>query len=366
MAHPTLKPHARRALLIFLAWTTVGAVAALQSLVGARASGRHLQPWDFYLSIFQSCWAWALFTPVVFAATERFPLERRTARHVGVHLSLFVLTWVLDTGQGAALRTLVGRPSPGLLLQLVGMLMPCMLSYLALLGVGLALRYHRLLVERQVRAVELQSQLLRSQLTALQMQLRPHFLFNALNTVSGLVRSGERQRTLQVVAGLADLLRAVLRGDGVQQVPLHQELELVERYLRIERARFEDQLTTQVEVEPGLADVLVPQLLLQPLVENAVHHGTCAEGGGHVAIRVRQEGDRLWLEVHDSGAGSARAPDEAAQPAGEGGIGLSNTRARLRHLYGEAHHLSLRPSGGGMLAEVAIPLRRAAGSVEAA
>ncbi len=366
MALPLPQTRARRALLILLAWTAVGAVAALQSLGGHLAAQRPPPSWPSVLGMFQSCWAWALVTPLIFAATERHPLERPGPRALAAHLLLFLLAWAFDSAQASATQALLGRRTPGVLSYLLGTLMPCLLSYLAVLGVGHALRFHRLAVERQVRAAELQSQLLRSQLTALQMQLRPHFLFNALNTVSGLVRTGERQRTLQVVAALADLLRAVLRGDGAQQVPLPQELALVDHYLRVERARFEEQLVTQVQVEPGLEDVLVPPLLLQPLVENAVRHGTRAEGGGRVEICVRAAGEQLWLEVQDSGAHPGGGVAQDAEAREESGIGLSNTRARLRHLYGDAHHLSLRPSGGGTLARVAIPLRRATAVPEAA
>jgi two-component system LytT family sensor kinase len=360
-----LSNRTRRALLVFAAWTAVGIVACLQPVGSQLAAGRPLPRWDYLLSVLQSCWVWALATPFIFRATERFPLDRPSLRAVGAHLGVFTLAWVVDACQATATVALLGRRSPDFLAMLIGGVMACLLSYFAVLGLGHAMRFHRMLVERQVRAAELQAQLLRSQLTALQMQLRPHFLFNALNTVSGLVRTGERQRTLQVVAGLADLLRAVLRSEGVQEVPLRQELELVERYLRIERARFEDRLSTEVHVDPAAADALVPQLLLQPLVENAVHHGTSAEGEGRVEIRVRRQGDQLWLEVQDWGAGSAKGPDgeEGEDP---GGIGLSNTRARLRHLYGEAHHLALRPSGEGHLAEVGLPFRRAAATPEAA
>jgi two-component system, LytTR family, sensor kinase len=220
-----------------------------------------------------------------------------------------------------------------------------------------ALRFHALYLERTVRASALQAELLRSQLLALQMQLRPHFLFNALHTVSGLVRMDEKERALQVVADLADLLRAVLRGDASQQVPLRQEVELVERYLGIEQARFQDRLRIHFQVEPEALEALVPQLLLQPLVENAVRHGACAsEQGGRVSVRIRREAQMLCLSVEDSGAG--RAAGEAREDAVGAGIGLANKPARLRHLFGEQHRLSLvQTAAGGSVAEVAIPFQ---------
>jgi two-component system, LytTR family, sensor kinase len=357
---PTSPPlplrRSRVLLLAFVGWTLVAIATVLQWELAQRAAGRPPAPLLMHVTAVQSCWLWALFTPLLLAAAERFPLERPLTRALGVHGVLFTAAWVLDTGSTAVTLTLAGNGVPSVLAHVLRGLIPNVLSDLAVLGLGHALRYHRLFVEREVRASELQSQLLQSQLTALQMQLRPHFLFNALNSVSGLVRAGERQETLQVVAGLAELLRAMLRTEGTQEVPLRQELELVERYLHLERVRFGDRLRTHVSVDPGIEDARVPQLLLQPLVENAVRHGASEDADeSRVDIRVRAEGERLWLEVRDSGTGPEA--HEPGLPRG-GGIGLSNTRARLRHLYGEHHHLSLERDGAGTLARVAIPLRR--------
>jgi two-component system LytT family sensor kinase len=193
------------------------------------------------------------------------------------------------------------------------------------------------------------------------MQLRPHFLFNALNTISGLIRTGDSRGAVQMTAGLADLLRAVLRSDGTQEVPLRQELDFVGRYLRVEQLRFQDKLHTQIQADPEASDALVPHLLLQPLVENAVRHGSRDdEAENRVDIHITREADMLWLRVRDRGHGpTARPTPEPGVPEDEGGIGLTNTRARLRHLYGDAYRLELLPAeGGGALAEVAIPFRR--------
>ena len=348
----------RRALLVLAAWTAVALVAAL-ALVGSQlAAQRPLPRWDYLLGIFQSCWAWALATPLVFRATERFPLERPRLRAVGAHLGLFLLAWLFDTGQAAATLALLGRRGPSFLLGLIGGLMPCVLSYLALLGVGHALRFHRLLVERQVRAAELQAQLLRSQLTALQMQLRPHFLFNALNTVSGLVRTGERQRTLQVVAGLADLLRAVLREGGVQEVPCSRSWSWSSATWRIEQARFEDRLHHPRGGGPGGrrragAPAAPAAAGGERRAPRHLRGGGGAGGGARAARGGLAVARGAGLRPGRGGPGGRGAPE------GEGGIGLSNTRARLRHLYGEAHDLALRPSGRGHAGPGAHPFRRA-------
>src|SRR4051812_21524989 len=161
-------------------------------------------------------------------------------------------------------------------------------------------RYYRLYLERRVLASELEAQLSRAQLHALQMQIRPHFLFNTLNTISGLVRVDDKAAATTMLAGLGDLLRILLRSDGAQEVPVRQELELIERYLQIEQVRFGDQLAVEVRVEPGAEDALVPNLILQPLVENAVRHGI-GTSTGKVAVSVECHGQVLRIAVSDSG-----------------------------------------------------------------
>ncbi len=346
---------------MFGAWTFVGALSLASRTLTPLALGRPLPPPDVLASVLVSVWLWALMTPAIFALTERFPLDgTRWWRPIGPHLLLCAACWFADVGAGAAFGHLASsRPMP-FAPQLFGGLFGNVFSYLGVLAVGQARRSHRISVERQVRASELESELLRSRLLALQMQLRPHFLFNALNTVSGLIRVGNHPTALQTVAGLADLLRAVLQQDGSQEVPLRDELEFIEQYLQIEGLRFQDRLRTRFAIEPEALDALVPQLLLQPLVENAVRHGSSIEAESRVEIHARREAGMLRLEVRDSGvrtAASGRAVEDGSNSGS--GIGLSNTRARLAQLYGERHRLSLtREDDGDTVAEIAIPFRR--------
>lgn len=223
--------------------------------------------------------------------------------------------------------------------------------YFGIMAVEHAARYYRLYVERRVRASELETQLTKSQLHALQMQLRPHFFFNTLNTIAGLIRTNENDAAVRMVAGLGDLLRAVLRSDGTQEVPVQQEIDLIERYLRIEQVRFEDQLQVEVTIAPGAAIALVPNLILQPLVENAVRHGVGTSGAsGRVAIHVERRAEVLRMEVRNS---SGDAPPKTLN--GEGGIGLRNTRARLEGLYGAEHLFEFTRSAAGAVATIEIP-----------
>lgn len=208
--------------------------------------------------------------------------------------------------------------------------------------------------QRERRASQLAAQLAQTRLAMLRMQLRPHFLFNALNSVASLMHSDVRAADAMLTA-LSDLLRATLLAEGRQEVPLSRELELVERYLDIMRIRFGDRINARLEIEPGSRGALVPSFLLQPLVENAIRHGMQESmEPRHLVIRARRDRDDLLIHVLNDGA---------ALPAGwaerhHAGLGLRMTRERLRVLYGERHRLELanRAEGGVQLA-LAIPFR---------
>ncbi|MFP2906092.1 sensor histidine kinase [Pyxidicoccus sp. 3LFB2] len=349
--------------LIFGGWSVVGALTLLQGWMAAWAAGGPTPDTRSVQGLVVDVWLWALMTPFIFACIRRFPLVRpQVLRNLGINLVLSVFFWVLDVVVMDAVSPWVGATPTPLGVLLARRFFICIFSYFALAGIGHALRFHGLYVERRVRASELESQLLHAQFLALQMQLRPHFLFNSLNTISGLIRTGDPRGAIQMTAGLADLLRAVLRSDGTQEVPLREELDFVERYLRVEKLRFHERLRTRIEVAPDAQEALVPQLLLQPLVENAVRHGVrTGEGESRVDVQVTREEGMLWLRVRDTGEGLAARENASPEPGvpTEGGIGLANTRARLRNLYGDAYRLELMPAeGGGALVQVAIPFRR--------
>jgi two-component system LytT family sensor kinase len=215
--------------------------------------------------------------------------------------------------------------------------------------------YYRELRRRQVAGAEMERRLAQAQFQNLQLQLQPHFLFNALNTISSVMYE-DVKRADAMLAQLSDLLRRTLRRPGAQQVPLEEEIEMVRTYLRIMQERFGDDLRVEIAVDPDVAQVLVPQLLLQPLVENSIRH---AAGTSPLQVTVRatrSEGD-LLLCVSDNGPGMRRTPLEK-------GIGLTNTAERLAALYGERHKLSFgnEPSGG-LTVTVQVPMRFAGASV---
>lgn len=216
--------------------------------------------------------------------------------------------------------------------------------------------YYKRYRDRERRAAELEGQLVRARLDALRMQLNPHFLFNTLNTIAALIheRPEAADRTL---TRLGELLRLSLDRSDAQEIPLAQEINFLEHYLEIERARFGDRLDVELDIADDTRSALVPSLLLQPIVENALKHGIEPRvAAGRILIRARRGESQLELTVRDNGSG---LPDHPATPVREG-IGLSNTRSRLAHLYGESQSLTLQGAAdGGLEVRIHLPFRSA-------
>jgi hypothetical protein len=214
-----------------------------------------------------------------------------------------------------------------------------------------AATYYRESRDRQLRATELESLLHQSRLEALRSQLNPHFLFNALHSIAELVHANPRLAE-QLIVRLGELLRKVLQSPTHAEVPLSEELEFIRAYVDIEQLRLGDRLKVSWDVDEAAMPALVPSLLLQPLVENAIQHGIAVSAaGGSLKIHARREGDSLLLQVSDSGPGLAAAPAR-----NNPGIGLANTRQRLERLFGERHSLDLH-SNHGLTVSLRIPLK---------
>lgn len=336
---------------------------------------------------------WLVVTPLVLALTRRFSLlSGRWPRHLALY-ALVGGAVVVGVGAAQAAGVRAMGPPPGLAPSAAPAEPPGPLAsrprraeppdpsgppawspslnvllYLALLGVGVARAYaihaasrredaERARAERAEAEQErdrLAAQVAEARLAALRMQLRPHFLFNALNAVSAL--AGEDPTEVRrIVARLSSLLRRVLEADTRPTVPLRDELAFARDYLDLQRVRF-DRLGATEDVDPNLLDAEVPTLLLQPLVENAVEHGA-AQGGGHVWIGARREGDRLVLTVGDDGPGPNGAARDRQPTDGHRGVGLANTRDRLEAQTGGGASLVLRErEGGGAEAVVTLPL----------
>src|SRR5688572_27484542 len=219
-------------------------------------------------------------------------------------------------------------------------------------------RYYQTTRQREIRTAQLERGLAQAELRNLRLQLQPHFLFNALNTISSTMYDDPRSAD-RMIGQLSQLLRLSLRTSHAHEVPLRDELEVLGCYLGLMRARFGSRLRANVDATSETLDALVPSLVLQPLVENAIRHGNASQAmGGAIDVRARRVGDLLELEVTDDGPGT---------PLGAGvfdhGVGLSATRDRLRLLYGDLHRFEAGNRDGGFAVRIEIPYRQANGSI---
>ena len=349
-------------------WTLLGLVSSTQLYFadppGSWSGALRATLPDWYL--------WGLLSLVVLRLARRFRVDRANFGrhfliHLGASLNLALLHLVAATALQEALHLAAGGSYPfvpNLLHRFTTFFHWDVLVYWGILAVAHALDYHRDLEERHLHAARLEARLAEARLQALTLQLQPHFLFNTLNAVAELMHE-DVVAADRMLNRLAELLRWTLESAERQEIPLQRELEIVDRYLAIEQARFQDRLRIRLDVAPDVRPALVPAMILLPLVENAVRHGlAAARGSGQVGIRARREGSAgtLALEVWDDGGGAVLATAQD-RPAGRG-IGLANTRARLQQLYGEAHRFELRDGEGGgpggLLVRLSIPYREAA------
>lgn len=349
--------HRGALLLAYLgAWTLVGLLAASQFVLTYTAQGNQAPVLRILQLTLPLWYAWAAVAPAVLWWAHRFPLEPgRWIPRLLAHVVALPVVGAVVVGVYLALRALFGAPSSrSFLFEYVNSLHTHAFTYLVLVLVVHAVRYYRGVRDRELRAAELAGQLADARLRALRAQLQPHFLFNTMHAISAWVRE-DPDAAEEMLAELAELLRAVLEIDDRHEVSLRREMELARRYLSIQEFRFGERLEVDIEVDPGVLDVRVPTLVLQPLVENAMRHGVAERvGGGAVTIRAAAAGDGLEILVVDDGPGmEASAEDPEAW-----GTGLGNTAERLRELYGSAGRLELRNLDPGLEARITLPLRR--------
>lgn len=352
---------------ILAAWSAWGLLWSAQVSVSSRLGGKPI-PFDTAMRIqVPLAILWALLTPGIIWLGRRVPPFGTKLWRRGVAVNLLA-SMVVVFGTGvffiANNRWVQGpppEPYPLLLAALrsfVFWFSADGLLYWAILAIDFGVRDYRASRERQLRASQLEAQLSEARLQALKMQLHPHFLFNALHTIGQLVRTGQDARAVQVVAGLGDLLRRVLDGAATHEVPLKQELEFLKSYVDIEQIRFADRLKVVVTADPDTLDAQVPHLILQPLVENAIRHGIAPRTtAGRLLIGARRIDSSLHLTVRDDGAGM---PEPAGSQEARG-VGLANTSARLRQLYGNVASFEVvNVADGGVEAHIVVPYRLAA------
>jgi two-component sensor histidine kinase len=300
--------------------------------------------------------------PVTYYMARRFPVQRlgwrrAAALHVAGAL-LLCATWTacgIPLGRAFGIPYAQGDLHRVAIMWMVSTFPWVMFLYLAMVGSVHAFWFFNEAREREAQASRLAEQLAHARLDALRMQLNPHFLFNTLNAVTVLVREQNTRAASRMLELVSDMLRHVLRTDQPHEVPLKEELRFVEQYLAVEQVRFSDRLQVAWSIDESARSALVPGFVLQPLVENAIRHGVSRRAeAGRIEISAHLENGDLRLSVSDDGAGVA-----STRTADGDGIGLANTRERLRTLYGQSASLSIgAKDGGGTLAVVTLPHRR--------
>lgn len=353
-----------RGIWIAAIWFGVGLFDATQTVFTMRAAGMH-HAWVRLFFTLLFAWApLAITTPLILNLARKFPPVRPWAFsawlvHVSACCTLCLISSAWTAGFERALNPWADPSGPGsygdrLWFRFFSGLISYLILYVAILGVGYALDSRDRLARQQTETARLSEQLSRAQLDSLRRQVEPHFLFNSLNAIAGLVREGRSEAAVTTIAGLSDFLRRVLEDSNRQEVCLSEEIEYLEKYLEIQKVRFADRLAVKVQVPTELLHSQVPSLILQPMVENAIKHGIAKRAqGGEIRVSAVRSNGMLKLTVYNDGPGLVSDCEN-----GRSGIGISNTRTRLQSLYGESFELSLQNYGQhGVEAAVSVPFR---------
>jgi hypothetical protein len=353
-------------LIIVAVWTMLGLIYAGPIYFEVEAEGMGHSPWRIISWGVLTWLAWVPLTPVIVWLARRFSLVGETwLRNLAVHLPAFLFISGVHSAAATVINVSI-KPFDNMgesptdfwtrfFSRLKGSFGSDLLIYAGVVGISYGVDYYRKYREREFLASRLEAQLAQAQLDSLRMQLHPHFLFNTLNNIVGLVRDNKNQTAVNMLVGLSDLLRHTLDHSSKHEVELREEINFIKLYLSMQEMRFSDRLRIEFDVDPASTRALVPNLILQPLTENALRHGIGRSAtAGLVGIRSAVEDGRLRLTVYDDGAGLR----EDWQLEGSAGIGLANTVARLQQLYDDDHEFDVRNrSGGGVEVVIVIPLR---------
>ncbi len=349
-------------LWIVMIWLGVGLIDASQTVFPMRAQGMH-HNWVRLFAILVIDWLpWVLATPMVMRVGRRYPPFRPPiVKAVAVNLGFVAIISMLTAGWSALLEVLldpwaVSQPvSSYISLWLARFsygLLTSLIVYGFIQAIVFAMDSADRAAKQHTQAAQIGEQLAKAQLDGLRHQMDPHFMFNTLNAIAGLVRDHKNEAAVSMIVGLSDLLRRSARDTDRPQVTLGEEIEYLQRYLDIQRARFCERLEVILDIPPDLCRILVPNLILQPLVENAIKHGIAKRvDGGRISVSGRRAGDLLQLRVYNDGP-RLKSNWEAAP----NGIGIANLRTRLQLLYGSHFELNMSsPESGGVEVAVSLP-----------
>jgi signal transduction histidine kinase len=351
-------PHWIHLTLYWALWTTI----ALLNAAAVITENPDLPKWKPLVWELSSMWTVGAIYPLVAWLARRFPpLRQRRMTMLALHFVFLIGFSAAHTSGMVAIRKIVyllvsDSYTFGGGAQVLYEFYKDLILYPALLGLTAGIDYYRKYQENELRSAQLQSRLADAQLANLRAQLNPHFLFNTLNMISARMYEDAADAD-RMMTRLSDLLRLSLQSSTEAEVPLRTEVEMIELYLDIMRARFQDSIQIHMEIDSRAQTLMVPSMLLQPIVENAFRHGVAEKPGGCIEIKAAMKNGAVCLTVRDNGPGIAGNPEVALKK----GLGLTNTAERLRALYGTGHRMEIRnrstAEGGGLEVAIDVPAR---------
>ena len=347
-------------------WLAGGVFEATQAVLILRFAERKQHGWLPLFATELATWLpWVLATPWVIGLARRYPIIRgTTVRTVAVHVATFAAISMVAEAWSATLQVLFnpwGNRQPPTFwgtwsITLLYQVLLFLIAYVLILAITYLVDSREKVTRQMTETARLNEELSNAQLAALRQQMDPHFMFNTLNSIAGLVRDHRNEEAVSMIVGLSEFLRRASADSHRSQVTLAEEVEYLQRYVDIQQVRFGERLRVSVDIQPELLDAQVPGLLLQPLVENAIKHGVGKRvAGGTIRVTgVRKDGS-LYLSVYNDGPGFP----EDWQTTGTG-VGLANLRTRLQILHGDASELRmLRAGADGVEVVVTLPLKEA-------
>lgn len=344
--------------LLVVGWGLVGLLLSVEVYFNYRVDMPYVDPIEAAIPQFGRALMWALLAPLVLQLRVKVPLSRgRWVGGVAFHLAMsFVVMGVYYAGRVFSISLFWHSDFwPALTKNFYGRNIIDMAYYWLVLAFGYSLEIYQKYKSEELKTAQLEARLIETELKALREQLHPHFLFNTMNTIAVLVREGKNDAAVSLLARLSSLLRMSLDATRAAEITLRQEMDFLERYIDIQKARFSDRLEVEVAIQPEAMSARIPNLLLQPIVENAILHGVAPKTGpGRVRISGMVNGDQLHLDVEDDGPGIL--PDASSRR--REGVGLANTRERLAKIYGARSQLTLKSElGRGVHVQIILPFR---------